>query len=47
MEKALTREEYYEWLTDQWEMLTYCEEETNPRKDYAFEHEWNDNEIPF
>lgn len=36
-----------EYLADQWEMMTYCEEETNPHKDYEFEHTHEDNWIPF
>ncbi len=37
----------WEEYRNHWEMITYMEEETNPHKDYEFEHTHEDNWIPF
>lgn len=47
----MNREEYWQYieeaLADKWELLTYCEEETNPHKDYKLEHELSEIDMPF
>lgn len=47
MNKERYPEEFIEYHKKQCEMVTYMEEETNSKKDYKFEHEYDSNWIPF